>query len=269
MNAIREKFVTDGYITGLQVLTPDDALLHRDHLERAEKDLSGSLHYLNKVHTILKSPFDLATHPKLLDAVESIIGPDILLYNCTFIIKEPKTATFVSWHQDLAYWGLTGGEQVSAWLALSSATEISGCMQMIPGSHHWGQFEQSTGTDPDNVLLQSQTIHNVDERTATLCPLNAGEALLHHGWTVHCSKPNQSNDRRIGLNIQYITPSMRQEKTDFDTALLVRGQDLHGFYGADVPAEDFVLTENKIAQLMQLTERYQQIAGTRTETNTQ
>ena len=75
MNAIREKFVTDGYITGLQVLTPDDALLHRDHLERAEKDLGGPLHYLNKVHTILKSPFDLATHPKLLDAVESIIGP--------------------------------------------------------------------------------------------------------------------------------------------------------------------------------------------------
>jgi hypothetical protein len=86
---------------------------------------------------------------------------------------------------------------------------------------------------------------------------------------VHCSKPNQSNDRRIGLNIQYITPNMRQEKTDFDTALLVRGQDLHGFYGADVPAEDFVLTESKIAQLMQLTEQYQQIAGTRTETSTQ
>ena len=104
MNAIREKFVNDGYITGLQVLTPDDALLHRDHLERAEKDLGGPLHYLNKVHTILKSPFDLATHPNLLDAVESIIGPDILLYNFTFIIKEPKTATFVSWHQDLAYW---------------------------------------------------------------------------------------------------------------------------------------------------------------------
>jgi len=202
-----------------------------------------------------------------LDAVESIIGPDILLYNCTFIIKEPRTATFVSWHQDLTYWGLTGGEQVSAWLALSPATELSGCMQMIPGSHKWGQFEQSTGNDPDNVLLQSQTIHNVDERTATLCPLNAGEASLHHGWTVHCSKPNQSNDRRIGLNIQYVTPNMRQKKADFDSALLVRGQDSHGYYGADVPAEDYLLTENKIAQLMQLTQRYQQIAGTKNEAN--
>ena len=267
MNAIRGRFFTDGYISGLQVLTPDDAQLHREHLERAEHDLGGSLHYLNKVHTILKSPFDLATHPTLLDAVESIIGPDILLYNCTFIIKEPRTATFVSWHQDLTYWGLTGGEQVSAWLALSPATELSGCMQMIPGSHQRGQFEQSTGNDPDNVLLQSQTIQNVDERTATLCPLNAGEASLHHGWTVHCSKPNHSNDRRIGLNIQYVTPNMRQKKADFDTALLVRGQDSHGFYGADVPAEDYVLTENKIVQLMQLTERYQQIAGTKNEAN--
>lgn len=267
MNVIRDKFVTDGYVTGLQVLTTDEALLHRGHLERAEHNLGGSLHYLNKVHTTLKSPFDLATHPTIVDAVESIIGPDILLYNCTFIIKEPRTATFVSWHQDLTYWGLTGGEQVSAWLALSPATELSGCMQMIPGSHKWGQFEQSTGNDPDNVLLQSQTIHNVDERTATLCPLNASEASLHHGWTVHCSKPNQSNDRRIGLNIQYVTPNMRQKKADFDSALLVRGQDSHGFYGADVPAEDYLLTENKIAQLMQLTERYQQIAGTKNEAN--
>ena len=90
----------DGFVSGIPILTPHDAAIHRQHLERAESVFGSSLHYVNKVHTALKSPLELATHPKLLDIVSSLIGPEFLVYNVTFIIKEAMTPTFVSWHQD-------------------------------------------------------------------------------------------------------------------------------------------------------------------------
>ena len=251
----------DGFISGIPILTPQDAATHRQHLEKAESVFGRSLHYINKVHTALKSPLELATHPKLLDLVSSLIGPNVLVYNVTFIIKEPMAPTFVSWHQDLTYWGLEGGNQVSAWLALSPADEQSGCMEMIPGSHKWGEQAQVTGNDPNNVLLQSQTIKEVYESEAIACALAPGQVSLHHGWTVHCSRPNRSNDRRIGLNIQYITPDMRQEKVDFDSALLVRGDDPYQFYRQDTPATDYELSAQSAERLRIATEEYQRIAG--------
>ena len=127
-----------GFVSGIPVVSPEEAADHRGHLESVEREMEHALHYHNKVHTVLKSPLDLATHPALVDVVEAILGPDVMLYNVTYIIKEPKTVKFVSWHQDLTYWGFDGTEQASAWLALSPATAESGCMQMIPGSHRQG-----------------------------------------------------------------------------------------------------------------------------------
>ena len=124
------------------------------------------------------SPLTLATLPSVLDIVEQMIGPNILLYNVTYIIKEPKSQTHVSWHQDLTYWGLSHDDQVSMWLALSPATLESGCMRMIPGSHLGGRMEHETTEDSDNVLLQGQTVSGINESNARFCPLAPGEATL-------------------------------------------------------------------------------------------
>ena len=171
---LKRRYHRDGFISGIPILSKGESLHHRQRLERAESALGHSLHYYNKVHTVMRSPYELATHPGLLDVVETILGPDILLYNVTYIIKEPDRRTFVSWHQDLTYWGFDGSDQVSAWLALSPANSQSGCMQMIPGSHLEGVRDQETSDDPNNVLLQSQTIANVDECRAVSCELSAG-----------------------------------------------------------------------------------------------
>ena len=93
------------------------------------------MHYPFKVHIAMNSPYQLATLPSLLDIVEQLIGPDILLYNTTYIINEAHTESHVSWRQDLTYWGLDADAQVSVWLALSEASEASGCMPVIPPSH--------------------------------------------------------------------------------------------------------------------------------------
>ena len=254
------RYHRDGFISGIPILSKGESLLHREQLERAETALEHSLHYFNKVHTVMRSPYELATHPRLLDIVAMILGPDIVLYNVTYIIKEPNSRTFVSWHQDLTYWGFDGSDQVSAWLALSPATSESGCMQMIPGSHLEGMRDQETTDDPNNVLLQSQTIPSVDDSYAVTCELEPGEVSLHHGWTVHCSRPNLSDDRRIGLNVQYIRPSMRQTKSDHDSAMLVRGADEFGYYRQDLAAESW-LDKDAAKKLAIACEEYQKIVG--------
>lgn len=231
-----QRYSKDGFLSPVDILSTDEAAYHRARMEEAESKI-GPLHYKAKVHTILRSPLLLARDARVLDVVEALIGPDILVYNVTYIVKEPNSPSHVSWHQDLTYWGFDGDEQVSMWLALSPATAECGCMRMAPGSHVHGRREHTLNHDPTNVLFQGQTVPDVAEEEAIMCPLEPGQASFHHGWTLHASMPNHSKDRRIGLNVQYIAPRMRQTKHDLDSAMLVRGDDRFGHFRADRPAE--------------------------------
>ena len=231
-----ETYARDGFLSPIDILDTEAAAAHRAHMEDAEARF-GPLHYEFKIHTILRSPYDLATHPRVLDVVETLIGPDILLHNVTYIVKEPDTPAFVSWHQDLTYWGFDDDTQVSMWLALSPATEESGCMRMVPGSHLNGRRPHVVTSDATNVLDQGQTVRRVAEADAVTCALEPGQASFHHGWTLHSSWPNRSRHRRIGVNVQYLAPYLRQTKHDMDSAILVRGEDRFGHFGVDTPAE--------------------------------
>jgi len=227
-------YFENGFLSPVNIIDQDEALKHRKKLEDAEEIL-GPLHYKSKIHILLKSAFDLAANKNILDVVEMILGPDILLYNVTYIIKEPNTNAHVSWHQDMTYWGFSGDEQVSAWLALSEANDLSGAMKMIPGSHKMGKQQHEITNDKDNVLLQGQTVRNVNEELSVLCSLKPGQASFHHGWTLHTSMPNKSDDRRIGLNIQYISTNNKQLKNEKDTVICVRGNDEFNYYLKDEP----------------------------------
>lgn len=249
----------DGFLSPVRILSSEEALGHRQRLEEAESKI-GPLHYKAKVHTVLRSPYELAAHPRVLDVVEDLIGPDILLHNATYIIKEPRSASHVSWHQDLTYWGFDSDDQVTMWLALSPANKESGCMRMVPGSHLNGRFEHKTGVDPSNVLLQAQTVDGVDESSAVHCQLEPGEASFHHGWTLHASMPNNSDDRRIGLNVQYLAPHVRQTKHSGDTTMLVRGVDEHRNFGSDIPPSSDLEPE-ALRRFEELDRLYRETAG--------
>lgn len=232
---VRDRWESEGFVSPLRVFDAETAAAHRHVLEQTEAE-HGKLHYLYKMHTVLPSPWEIATNATLLDAVEAILGPNILLYNVCYIIKEAGAETFISWHQDLTYWGLSNDHQVSAWVALSPATEESGCMRMIPGSHTRGRVDHVEAENPANALAFGQSVHGVDESGAQLTPLQPGEASLHHGWTLHASMPNASNDRRIGVNIQYLATDCRQTQHNEDSAILVRGEDSFRHFKVDVPS---------------------------------
>ena len=260
LNRIISDYDRDGYVGGVPILTAEETADHRKRLEDAEAK-AGPMHYQSNVHTILTSAAELATHPRVLDIVEQMIGPNVLLHNATFIIKEPHTRSHVSWHQDLTFWGLSDDDQVTLWLALSPATEESGCMRMIPGSHKGGVHQHDTTNDENNVLLQGQTVLGVDESKAVIAPLAAGEASFHHGWTLHASMPNNSDDRRIGLNVQYLATHVRQTKHKLDTAILVRGVDeYNNFKPAKFATTDLDPATVKLQEDMD--KLYRETAGT-------
>jgi len=255
----RERFHRDGFLSPVRIVGGSEAATHRARMERAE-DSFGDLHYQAKVYTILRSPMELATHPRVLEVVKTLIGPNVLLWNGTYIVKEPHTPAHVSWHQDLAYWGLEGDDQVSMWLALSPATEASGCMRMVPGSHRGGRRKHRLTSNASNVLYQGQTVQDIDEDEAVLCTLQPGEASFHHGWTLHSSMPNHSDGRRIGFNAQYVAPHTRQTQHDHDTAILVAGVDDFGHFGADIPASDD-LDPEAVARQRDLDRRVRETMG--------
>ena len=114
---------------------------------------------------------------------------------------------------------------------------------MIPGSHKGGQLPHRTTKDSNNLLHHGQTIEGVSEEQSRCIPLKAGETSLHHGWTMHTSYPNKSDDRRIGLTINYISTDMFQTQTEHDSAMLVRGVDHYKHFKIDTPSST-VFDEN-------------------------
>ena len=223
------QFNRDGFYFPLPVLTRDEAAEYRRCLERHEartgKPLQGN--WRHKTHLLFTWADELVHHPKILDAVEDLIGPDILCWTTNFFIKEASHPGFVSWHQDATYWGLDPDDVVTAWVAFTDATPENGYMQFIPGSHKIDQLPHVDTFHKDNLLSRGQEIAvEVDKSRAVGIPLKAGEMSLHHIKLVHGSEPNRTGDRRIGLAIRYIPTYVRQTKVR-DSAMLVRGEDKH------------------------------------------
>jgi len=222
----------DGYHSPLRVFAPAEAADLRASLEAAEARAGGPLQgkWRVKTHLLFTWADRIVHHPPILDAVEDLVGPDILCWTTNFFIKEPSSPGFVSWHQDATYWGLDPEEVVTAWVALSPSTPESGCMRVIPGSHTESHIPHVDTFHKDNLLTRGQEIAvPVDESRAVDIVLAPGEMSLHDIKLVHGSAPNAAHDRRIGLAIRYIPTRVRQTQQQ-DSAVLVRGTDRHGHF---------------------------------------
>ncbi len=223
-------YQTDGCIFPLTIMSVEGARHHRSRLETAEAE-HGSMHYLVKPYLVLSSAAEIGRNPILLDVVEDILGPDILMWDSAYVIKEPHDSHYVSWHQDLMYWGLNSDRVVAAWVALTKSNSQNGCMKFIPGSHSDGKIEHRDTYAADNILHRGQELAvAIDETEAVDIVLEPGQVSLHHGWVLHASNPNLSNDRRIGLTFQYVSPSVRQMFSTNESATLVRGVDDYGHF---------------------------------------
>jgi ectoine hydroxylase-related dioxygenase (phytanoyl-CoA dioxygenase family) len=236
-----ERYSRDGFLSPNPALTSAEASACRTKLEAFEaaigQPLTADTTYRSRTHVLLAWVNDLVRHPRILDAVEDLIGPDILVYTCTWFIKERQSAAIAAWHQDATYFGLRPYVHVTAWVALTDANVENGCMEFLPGSHHGGQRPHQAGVVAASVNRAGQAIvGEVDDAPAVHAPLRAGEFSLHHTLLLHRSAPNTSIDRRIGLGISYIPTSARHLGVKHKTpAMLVRGADLFGHFTLETP----------------------------------
>ena len=244
-----QQYWDDGYLFPIDVLTKAEAAEARAELETLEQTwldngLPLPLNTYKRVnaHVVMPMAARIATKPEVLDVIEGVLGPDILVYAAEFFIKEANTSHIVSMHQDLTYWGL-GATQglVTAWIALSPSTPASGCMDFVRASHKNPILPHEDTFDDNNLLSRGQEIKvDVADEDKVAIEIHPGQMSLHHGLTIHGSGPNRSDDRRIALVVRYCTPDVAQEVGDKDYAMPARGQDSKGnFIHVPAPESDF------------------------------
>ncbi len=237
-----EAYRRDGFLHPVRVMSADDAgaLLHQ--FEALEDEIGAEAQSRFKIKAHLPFPWlnELIRNPVILDAVEDLIGPDILCWGSSFFTKKARDSRFVSWHQDSTYYGLRPAETVTTWVAFSESAVESGCVRFIPGSHRSGILDHAETADSQNLLMRGQTIDGIDESSAVDAELRPGEISIHHETVVHGSNPNNTDRARIGLSIHYIAPRVRQTAYDGATAMVVRGADTEGHWAIDpVARSDF------------------------------
>ena len=221
------QYQKNGFLSNLRVLSESASEEIRERLESFEKKQSKPLYGAQRHKTHLLFPWlnELIRQEKIVDAIEDIYGENILCWTSNFFIKEAQDPSYVSWHQDSTYWGLSSPDVITAWVALSASNKTNGAMEVIPATHTLDQIPHKDTFGKNNLLTRGQEVAvEVDQSKAVAIELNPGEMSLHHVRIIHGSPANTSNQRRIGFAIRYIPTYVRQLEGD-DSATLVRGVD--------------------------------------------
>jgi hypothetical protein len=231
----------DGFLAPMPALDPDEVAWFRSRLEELERQMLARFGTSEVVQPQLhfRWAYDLATRPRVLDAVSNLIGQDVLVHSASIFCKHPGDRHYVPWHQDGHYWQLSATKLVSAWIALSDSTPVSGCLRVVPGTHH-GRLPHREERDQANMLASGLTLDvKIDPARAIDVHLTSGQMSLHHERIVHGSGPNCSAYKRIGFAVRYVAPEVSQH-LQHHAVILARGRDPYHHYEhlAMPPGED-------------------------------
>jgi len=228
-----------GFHFPIRVFTPAEVTTLEQRMKATEAKAGGPLKgRLNqKPHLLFPWMNELIRHPKILDTVESVIGPNILCWGAQFFTKQPGDGTYVSWHQDATYWGLSKPDVVTAWIAFTPSVPLSGNMRVVPGTH-LSQLKHNDTFVESNLLSRGQEVEvQVDDKDAVDITLQPGEMSLHHVLLVHGSEPNRASWPRVGFAVRYVPTYVRQLNGEIDSAMLVRGTDTYHHFDHETPPE--------------------------------
>ncbi len=235
------RYHDDGFLFPFTVCSPAEAAAMHAKFNAMEETLGEEPQERFRVKAHLPFPWlcDLVSHPRLLDALEDLIGPDILCWGASFFTKKAHDPRYISWHTDTFFYGFEPAETITAWFSFNEADSESGCVRYIPGTHRTTSIHDFH-PNPDNLAPAGQTVRGVDESKAVEAPVHAGQVVFHHESVVHSSLPNRSDHPRIGFSIHYCAPHVRETRFEGATAMLLRGTDKYGYWGADPqPKEDY------------------------------
>jgi ectoine hydroxylase-related dioxygenase (phytanoyl-CoA dioxygenase family) len=203
-----ERYDRDGILFPIAVLSPDEVTGFRSSLESiVDYCREGYLKRFDNLHLSFPWAYQLVTHDALLNAVEVILGPDLLVDASLVFYKPPQDPSYVSWHQDSVYSGWHLTPSISAWIALTASKRANGCMRVVPGSHKQGLLDHDNVRDDPNLLNRrgERVKMEVEESNAVDVVLQPGEMSLHHSTIIHGSNPNTSDEPRIGFIVRFVT----------------------------------------------------------------
>lgn len=248
----KELLESEGYVTPIAIMPPEEMAPYREEFDRLEAITGKQASQVGLMNVHKHSPliWELVSHPCVLAVVSEVLGPDLLLLGSHFFCKHPSVVdrsrseqttladSYVSWHQDVTYWGLNPPKAVTLWLSIDGADVENGCMRVIPLSHRDGLLPHGKAQSQGNLLSVNQEIDLtlVDESLAVDMELPPGSASLHHGMTIHGSNPNRSNRRRCGLTMRFtmpeVSPSGEPGVVQWQP-ILIQGEDRHHHFAID------------------------------------
>jgi ectoine hydroxylase-related dioxygenase (phytanoyl-CoA dioxygenase family) len=226
-----------GWVSRLPVYGPHEVIANRRGFEQLVRGLpaGADAYAINAWHLTSRIVYDLCTHPRILDYVEDLIGPDLLLWGSHFFCKEAGDQRTVAWHQDARYWPLAPHRTATVWLAIDDSDVGNGAMRVLSGTHGDGILPHRDGVDAASVLgaaVDPAAIGDLalDDARADAIELRAGEISLHDDNLIHGSPANASSRRRCGLTMRFMPPEVRCDPAVWPnfSAILVRGQDRCG-----------------------------------------
>jgi len=238
------RYRDDGYLFPLPALSTSELAACNEGLARFEHWLGqpvnqGDFRWRSASYVFLPWVDALVRHPRIVDAVEDLIGPDILVYTATWFIKEAHSPAFAAWHQDATYFGLVPNDQhVTAWIALSDASAEAGCMEVASSQGHPRQMRHAALRLANSINGAGQAIvEPFEPGGGAMMELPAGSFSLHHTLCRHRSAPNRADHRRVGLGISYIPAHCRLSGTVRMCGRLVRGKNTGGHFDL-IPAPE-------------------------------
>lgn len=216
-----------GFVHSIPILSDDEISHYHTEVEKTCQAIGGRVTRLDGLHLFFRWVWDLSTHQRLLDCLEQLLGPDILLKSTRVFYKHAKSASYVGWHQDGITERLEDGRAPAVWLGLTAATVENGCLRVVPRSHRLGLLRHESSPDlpplPDaapaaqvpswsgaygDELSGRITRVPTDVNSRFDLVMRPGEMSIHHPVILHGSNANVSTAPRIGLSASYSAPEL-------------------------------------------------------------
>ena len=148
---------------------------------------------------------ELAMHPPIVDLVEDLIGPNIILWGCHVFCKPAEEGFETPWHQDGHYWPIRPLATCTVWVALEPSLASNGCLRVIPGSHRDHALYPHLHEDRDDLTLNQRMAEGTfDEAQAVDLELEPGQMSMHDVYMIHGAKANRSGQRRTGVALRFM-----------------------------------------------------------------
>lgn len=242
----KEQFERDGFLVYGPIITADELETVRARIDaiangetgvpesqiRLEQDyLDGKLPGVQRRDAVWQmlglANYDdvisrIVRHPRILDAIASLLGPDIKYFSDQILMKPARHGSAVNWHQDSYYWSIEPQHLVTCWLALDDATLENGCMCFIPGTHRDGVIEHTRNDQ------RTMKIEGVDQSKMVAAPVPAGGCEFHHSLVLHATSQNKTPYRRRAIAMTYMSARSKDARNPDRRYPLLRGQEYPG-----------------------------------------